>query len=420
MSTAVEERPLSASELAFALPGIPMVMSQTITGDLDTAALSEAVAELSILHPVLTARFQPSASGLVLRRGPSLPPPALQQHDTDTAAGSVDAPFTLGAPLLRVVLSTRDDGSHRLALVLSHAIGDGTSVGALWAALWECYAARVSGRCPDLPAPALALPQPVECLLAERFTAQDLEAFLARRATQMQGLAPATIVPLAAGPDGPGPQVGVHLRRVELNTACLEQLSALARSARITPYALLIGIVLASVRTQIDKPGPVTLSCASAVDIRSRITPPVSPHQLVMAVAVPHMVVEASPDADPVDLAHDAWRQLRTCIADGSIDRLLAATPQLLDEVSSASVPTVGISSVSGRITPSLPALLTGGPLYTYSYAPGPLPLVYFSDLPGPGMAITLVHPRAWFTARQCRDLGDAVSDTLARVLKQT
>jgi hypothetical protein len=418
----VLERPLAAGETALAVPGTPMILSQTFDGPLDVPALRAALADLSTIHPVLTARILPGAGGHILRRSPSATAPALELAPPDTppdpGAQAAAAPFALGTPLLRALLHTGPDASHRFTMVINHAIADGTSFLALYSTLWQRYNAHTTGPPPEIPPAAPCLPPPVEESIADRFTPQDLAAFLERRARRLQASPCARMPSLAAGPAGPGPEPGVHLHRVDLSAGQVTRLTAVARDADTTLHMALCGVTLTAIRTQIPgPPTPLTLTCMSTVDIRPRLQPRIPRDRLVMAVAVPDMSVDVTPDTDPLRTGALLWKQLKADAADGTIDRTVAAMPHLLAEATTEKPMTVFISNVINRSPLHLPHTLTAGPRENFTYAPGPVPAVFFSDTPDDGVAITLVLPRAWYTTDQTRALAQAITDTLTHTL---
>jgi hypothetical protein len=412
-----QERLLAAGETALAIPGTPMVISQVLSPALDTDALARAVTALSALHPVLAARIEATDHGMVLRRSRTWPAPALQKY---SGPRSGDEPFPIGEPLLRAILVPEAAGGHRFTLVVSHVVGDGTSMAALWSTLWEIYEADTAGRTPDLPPPGSGLPQPVQEYYTHRFTEQDITAYLAQRSAQTDGRSPAVITPLAAHPGGgPGPETGAHRGRTVVNARQTARLEHTARQAGTTLHALLCGVALAAVRTQIDvQDRPAVMTCASPVDVRTRVRPPIPAHRLVMAVAVPQFIVEAGPAPDPAVLAHVIGQQMRTAAESGDVDRAFAAMPQLLADTTAAMPPTLIVSSVLGRTPAHAP--VGDGPLDAYAYAPGPAPAVYVQSLPDKGLALSVVMPCAWFTTAQCHQLTEALTDALARVLGST
>lgn len=408
-----QERLLAAGEVALAVPGTPMVISQFLAGTVDTRALARAVTALSALHPVLAARIEAADHGLVLRRSPAWPAPTLHEH---AGPGRADEPFRIGDPLLRAALAPEADG-YRFTLAVSHAIGDGTSMAALWAALWEVYRAEGAGQVPDLPPSAAGLPRPVQESYDGRFTEQEIAAYLAERSAQTAGRPLATITPLATGPDGgPGTGTGAHVGRIVVDAEQALRLEQAALNAGTTLNAMVCGVALTAVRTQTSAhQGPAMMTCASTVDIRKRVRPRIPAHHLVMAVAVPQFVIEAGPVPHPADLGRAVGQQMRAMAKSGGVDRAFAAMPQLLTDTAAAMPPSVIVSSVLGRTPASAP--VGAGPMEAYAYAPGPVPALYVQSLPEQGLALSVVLPRAWFTAAQCHDLTTAVSAALTRAL---
>ncbi|WP_177240115.1 phthiocerol/phthiodiolone dimycocerosyl transferase family protein [Streptomyces monashensis] len=415
-ATVVEERPLAASETAFASFGTPIHFSQRLHGRLDLDALASAVEDLLVLHPVLSARIVAADPGHLLRLDPSAPGPRLQVTD---GIDQVGAPYAPDTPVFRAVVTEETEDRYRLALSVHHAISDGVSALMLLHTLWRSYSARVTGRTPVLPPPTVGLPRPVEEHFRARFSAEELSVFLRDRSAKMRDLVPACIPALAAGADT-GTQDGVHRRQVRLSAESVDQLTRVAKAARTSWHALACGIALRAVHSQTpcpDETAPMT--CLSTLDLRRRLRPPMSPHEMVLAATAAHAVVEVGPECHPADIGRRVLEQLREAVLDNTVQKAIAATGELMDEVAHAPI-SVLVSNLMTKTPPlQLPPGLRSGPIDGCALPPGPLPSVFLtgSQDDTAGLDITLVMSADWFTARQAADLADAIEEAVHRAL---
>ncbi|WP_367140746.1 MULTISPECIES: phthiocerol/phthiodiolone dimycocerosyl transferase family protein [Streptomyces] len=417
-ATAVEERLLATSEAAFALFGTPIHFSQRLHGRLVLDALASAVDDLLTLHPVLSARIVAVDQRYVLRLDPSVPGPRLGTAD---GIDQLEAPYAHDTPLFRVIVTTEAADHHRLALSVHHAISDGVSALTLLHTLWRSYSARVAGRTPVLPTRTTGLPRPVEEHFRARFSAEELNDFLRERSARVRDLVPACIPTFAAG-CGTGAQAGVHRRRVHLSPASVAQLTRAAKAARISLHALVCGIALRAVHSQTprsDEAAPMT--CLSALDLRRRLRPPMSPHEMVMAATASYAVVEVGPGCRAADIGRRVLEQLRAAILDNTAQKAIAATAELMDEVAHAPI-SVLISDLTTKTPPlQLPPDLSSGPIDGCALPPGPLPSVFVtrSQDGTAGLDITLIMATDWFTPQQAGDLADAIEKAAHRALRE-
>lgn len=419
--TAVDERPLAASEVPFAFFGMPVVFTQRLYGRLDLDALAAAVDDLIALHPVLSARIVPTEEGYVLRLDPSLPAPRLS---TDGDIDHVSTRYAPDTPIFRAVVVREDDSSHRLALSVNHVICDGVSTLTLLHTLWQSYTARVTGGTPALPPPTTGLPSPVEEHFRARFTDGQLADFLAERAAKMRGLAPACI-PIVVEVDDSALDAGAHTRQLRLSAEQAVRLTGAAHASGVTLHALACGITLRAVHTQTDSPAEtVTMTCFSALDLRRRHRPPLSRHHLVMAACAQHTVVTVGPDRHPADIGREVWEQLRAAVTDGTAEKTIAAMPQVMAEAVNAPM-SVFVSNLVAKTQPlRLPPDLVSGPVDGCAMPQGPVPAVFLTGNEGDDdtadLVITLILARGWYTARQADDLAGAIERTLDATLSGT
>ncbi|MEU3838524.1 amino acid adenylation domain-containing protein [Streptomyces sp. NPDC028635] len=139
-------------------PGYNMPIGLRLTGTLDTAALTAALADLTRRHETLRTVFPEGEDGsprqLVLDADAVRP--ALEVRDTseDDLPGALEAAarhrfdLTRDLPLRATVFRLGED-EHVLLLLLHHIAGDGWSLAPLTRDLATAYAARREGRAPD-------------------------------------------------------------------------------------------------------------------------------------------------------------------------------------------------------------------------------------------------------------------------------
>ena len=273
------------------------------TADLDVQALQGAIADLVKRHPVLRTSFRwqdREAPLQIVHRGADL-----AWHEADIggepdesaaldriAASDLKAPLDLGrAPLMRLTLVRRRAG-YTLFWLKHHAVVDGWSMPLLYDDLLSAYAARLTGREPDLaPAPSF-----------ERYVAWlrdfDVEAAQTHWVGELAGFDAPTEIPLGKGAGAETGAVG----RAEtlLGRSLFERLSAKARAERVTLGTLVLGAFT------------VLLSryCGTG-DVLTNVTVSGRPHDLEGGEAIVGMFLNALPMRAEVSEAAELWPFLR-------------------------------------------------------------------------------------------------------------
>ncbi|MEV4490017.1 amino acid adenylation domain-containing protein [Micromonospora coxensis] len=222
-----------------------MFFTLRLRGDLDVAALSSALQQLTDRHEPLRTRYTELdgvATGLVatVGRWPLHEVDLSRVPDPPSAADAairqdLERPFdlTVAAPL-RATLYRLTADEHVLCLVLHHIAGDGWSLTVLGAELTELYNAARGGRPPALPA------------LPTRY--RDYAAYARHRAAadrdfwhdRLAGAARLDLTGLA--PDSPAdvsPSAGAF-HPVPLAAATVPALRELARTRRATMFLVLL------------------------------------------------------------------------------------------------------------------------------------------------------------------------------------
>ncbi|MFF9278987.1 phthiocerol/phthiodiolone dimycocerosyl transferase family protein [Streptomyces griseosporeus] len=308
------------------------VLSCTLRGPVDVAALSAAYDAMTQAHPGLRSRIEHTGTGHVLRLldEDERPRLTLRYGDLEEVYGEeLNRPLTVGGPLSRAVLvSAPDEQSHLFVLVIDHTVTDGHSSIALHNALWDRYRALVDGESAAEPGDP-RWPEPVSRLLPpadEADTAQYLDGRLEEVRRH-----PVALVPYDAAPgDGTGgPQGRIEVRRLTLDADHTARLRRAARDAGVSVHAVVAAALLATARRRLDGDGPRTLGCLSPVDLRSRLSPPVPATALVPAVTTHLQTLDVTEDPDSLDLARTVHGRLSDFLARGDHFREMRITPEI-------------------------------------------------------------------------------------------
>lgn len=141
------------------------VLSCTLRGPVDVAALSAAFDALTEANPTLRTRIVQEGTGHVLRLLDEDERPRLATRTggvEEAYAAELNRPLPVGGPLSRAVLVSAPDGeSHLFVLVVDHTVTDGHSSIALHNALWDRYRSLVDGERPAATGDAGPPPWPV-------------------------------------------------------------------------------------------------------------------------------------------------------------------------------------------------------------------------------------------------------------------
>ncbi|MGH3750965.1 MAG: condensation domain-containing protein, partial [Micromonosporaceae bacterium] len=129
-----------------------------VRGELNVAALGEALAALMARHESLRTRFSDQDGVLcqIVDPAPVTSPLYLREVTENEVQGLLEAelhrPFDLErGPIFRAMLFRIGPDDHVLTLMVHHIVSDGWSVGLLAAELTELYDAITAERAPELP-----------------------------------------------------------------------------------------------------------------------------------------------------------------------------------------------------------------------------------------------------------------------------
>lgn len=311
------------------------VLSCTLRGPVDVAALSAAFDAMTEANPPLRSRIAQDGAGHVLRLlGEDERPRLITRtgDDEDEAyAAELNRPLPVGGPLSRAVLVSAADGErHLFVLVVDHTVTDGHSSIALHNALWDRYRALVEGHPPaGASGPGLPRwPEPVSSLLPPADDA-DTAKYLDSRLEAVRRN-PVELVPYdAATGEGAGAQGHIEVRRLTLEAEATSRLRRAARDSGVSVHALIAATLLATARRRLGGEGARTLGCLSPVDLRSRLSPPVPAAALVPAVTTHLQTLEVSETSEPLDLARAVHGRLSDFLSRGDHVHEMRITPEI-------------------------------------------------------------------------------------------
>ncbi|MGW3988004.1 phthiocerol/phthiodiolone dimycocerosyl transferase family protein [Streptomyces sp. NPDC004830] len=336
------------------------VLSCTLRGRVDVAALSAAFDAMTETNPPLRSRIEQDGTAHLLRvLGEDERPRLITRtgEETEAYAAELNRPLPVGGPLSRAVLVSAPDGeSHLFVLVVDHTVVDGHSSIALHNALWDRYRALVEGE----PAPAGSgspgWPEPVSRLVPDA-DAADTAKYLDARLHDARSH-PVELVPYDATAgehaDGAGQ---IEVRRLTLDVEHTSRLRRRARDAGVSVHALIAATLLGTARRRLDGDGPRTLGCLSPVDLRSRLSPPLPASALVPAVTTHLQTLDVSGTAEPLDLARTVHGRLSDFLARGDHFHELRITPEI-PRTPALQLATVIVTNMGVVPGPRLPARL--------------------------------------------------------------
>ncbi|MGV9314559.1 phthiocerol/phthiodiolone dimycocerosyl transferase family protein [Streptomyces sp. NPDC003691] len=407
----IASRQLEPAEALLAEVEQQVAVSSTVGGPLDLLALDEAVGRLTNEEPVLLARLEAGTSGPTLRLPDRPDPPRLYRGTCGHEA--LTAPFPPDGPLLRVTVVPGPDGSHEVVTSVHHAVSDGASVLELHRRLWDIYTARLRGE-PPRPAGRRCdgLPEPASGWFAGVIGPDRLADYLAARSAGLSSRRAVTL-PTTARREG-----GAHLGRVELTDESYAAFRAVARAYGASPHTLLCAAALGVIRERIPAPGDLPLSCVSAVDLRTRVTPAVPRDRLVMGAGPVATLTLHAPGDDPRDRAPEILGQLHHALRDGVPELELLAARQVMAELTGErpAAVTLSVSNLAGRpLRLNLPPGHTASRLRLFSQPPGPFPVVFATSTPE-GLGLDTALPRAWFSADEATAFTAGLDASLKRL----
>ncbi|MEV6670817.1 hypothetical protein [Streptomyces sp. NPDC051162] len=405
------ERRLGAHEMAIYRSGGRVLVPCEFEGDVDRGLLAEALRLLTEFHPVLLGRFVPGEESCVVQDGDPSTQRVSVETFTDLQHELQVVQDWLAGPLLRVAVS---EGGPRTTVALSmpRALVDGSAYIALYKRLWSIYTDLSLGRSvpTHLIGGGLASPS-LDTRTQEGCAEEELSGYLAARAA---GRAAVPSVLPARGRE-PGT---FGLLRLELDERRTRRFVDHAHAAGLSVHSLVCGVLLTGARAFLPpSSGPVTLSCVSAVDLRSRISPPIDPESIQSSASSSTATLEVSESPDPVELGRLVAERLRADL-DARIPELDVATiPRLTDETVPR-LPTMIVTNLHKIPRPTLPEGLTASGWRILPLMDTPVPLATVTRF-GDRLAIDLPYPRRWYGDETMRGFMSAASEVFDEILAQ-
>lgn len=402
------ERYLAPHEAAISAADVRVVLCSELVGVLDEQALADALTHLADCYP-LTLGHITGIDGrpLVRLATESTPGPTLNLGTDLRQEINAHHTWTTG-PLLRTTL-VREPERVSLVMTLPRAFVDGMSYLALHSRFWTIYTALRTGRPipgpPDVPALAPAL----DDLLAARFTATELHDFVQQRKHQDSTDTPAVLAPLASQQGAPGPDATFRIIRRQQSPTDTAAFTALARASALTVNQLASGVLLTSLRPQLEPPtGPARILCTTAVDMRRRLEPPIPRDVLQSAATTTSVRLDVDTDATPIDVGRDIANTVRAQLDSGAAAMELAAFGHIINQ----QLPSLVITNVGTIPEPDLP---DGLRISAVRIAPlGHLPTLFavvsrYQD----SLVIDLSYSKTWYTDTQIHTLADHTTSVI-------
>ncbi|MEU8896712.1 hypothetical protein [Nocardia sp. NPDC048505] len=397
--------------------GMPLFIGSTVRGDLDTAALRRALAELAAAHPLLRSRvLDADGPARFVRDDDFRPRLHLAEGGADEYRKLVNTQRDWSDGLFQAHL-LREGDRQQVVLVVHHGIADGRSAFALLAEFWQRYTAlRAPGSVPVPPPLSQDLPEAVDTRLAALLSAAEVADFLAQVRAMAAVLGPEsaqrTLPRTGAGPD---PLGRFDMRRIELDPARTADLVATARAAGVSVNSLLTGAALTAFRAQFDAAaGAVPMFAGHAFDVRGDLEPPLPERVILNCASGVGTPAEVPAGADPLELARVVAGAMAEVVRQRQAAVFLLAA-QRADEVTAAVLsapPTVAISNIGRLPAHSLPAGLTFVRDDVYAMGPGmPPKLTVFTV--GERLTVQVEYDTAYYSG----DLMARIAETLAGTL---
>ncbi|MFI1418157.1 condensation domain-containing protein [Streptomyces sp. NPDC020731] len=310
------------------------VLSCTLRGPVDVAALSAAFDATAEANPPLRSRIGQDGAGYLLRVLDADERPRLITRTGDEAeayAAELNRPLPLGGPLSRAVLVSAPGGDrHLFVLVIDHTITDGHSSIALHNALWDRYRQLVEGGTGESADPeGPRWPEPVSRLLPAVDDA-DTAKYLDGRLEEIRRH-PVELVPYDAAL-GEGTDAGGHIevRRMTLDADLTSRLRRTARASGVSVHALISATLLVTARRRLPgDDGARTLGCLSPVDLRSRLSPPLPASAPVPAVTTHLQTLQVPASSEPLEVARAVHARLSDFLSRGDHVHEMRITPEI-------------------------------------------------------------------------------------------
>ena len=322
------QRYLTFGESWFIQAGVgAMFALTTVGGPIDPDIMRRSLTALMDGQPEFRGTVEHDGTGFLLRINNTAEPVVhVRSAAPDGLREELNAQPDPAVGLVRVCVIP-DAERTTVALMMHHVIGDGQYLLAMNNALWAGYTALTQGREP-LPPHRDELSEPMETRLAERFDDSELAELTGQSAPPTrQGVAAVTVVPDRAAAEH---EVRYEVALVDADTT--KVFTALAADSDVTVHALMTGTIMSALLPALadgDDAGPLMMNCASPVDLRSRVDPPVPPEAAASWVSVINTAIPVTRDDTPLALAHRVKTEFDAALAANLPEKIVAAGPRL-------------------------------------------------------------------------------------------
>lgn len=307
----IERRSLTFFESLFYVWQVgPVVASVSLEGQVDTAVMDRAARLLQRDHPLLRCSFRRSGDDIALVPADEGAGLAVVPPDSNLLADELNIPLEQDRPVYRISLS-RTEESAVLSFAGDHAGSDARLNTLLLRRLLGYYTDLVRGVEPP-PTGRPAFGGSLEEAL--------LQAYEPGPVQPLEDADPP--LTLAGDAAAPGP---LAVRSFSYEQDATASLIAAARRGGVSLTTLLTGALACAVRAQFSDVGPMPVSPAFAVDLRSRVDPPITPDAPFCCVA--RLVCTTGVDAgdQPVEVGRRIGTQLKAALERDEIQHRLVA-----------------------------------------------------------------------------------------------
>ncbi len=319
-------RPLSLFETAYftdsgrlgnvTVGGMSIFLGSNVRGPVDQRVLRRVLDELPAYHPMLRCRIKTDGNDALhfqMDDDFRIPLDILDGGDIEYLR-LINSPQDWSHGLIRAYLLC-DGDTHRIVLVIHHGISDGRSAFALLAQFWRHYTAHMTGALILPPSADQRLPEAVDSQLSSTIADGDVDALLGQLRTVAN--APTGHVPPQlphSGADMADPRGRFSFDRIELDLAETAALVVAARALRVSVNSLITGVVLASIRKELDEP-TAPLVASYAADLRQFLTPPIAATTMLNCAFGGGAFLPAGAIAPAAEIAHLFDREVRASLA---------------------------------------------------------------------------------------------------------
>lgn len=326
------ERYLDARESLFPPTQFHMVAME-YEGRLETAVLSHALRLLCAEHPVLRGRIRSDSQGKLLYVTPDYYPELIViDGDEGTLLREVASPWDTSLGVVRVVL-IRGDSRGYVAWCRHHSVGDGAAWSAIFERFWCIYTDIVDGKQVSINQ-SDSLPRAPCALLRARWGGSETDT-----SARTDGFDRRVESKAPVKPEGSK----IRNERVRLTREETRALLESARAHKVSAHGLIYGAILVSLRARSARANPEPMQYNSAVDLRRRVIPQISPTEITNGCGHHIGSIMVPLSADPIDIGRTILIELDRALSRKEL--LIAGS--LIPETAANHRPFLAITAVS-------------------------------------------------------------------------